>query len=66
MTDLEKYVCPDALLTVLPSRMLTGNEQKDNDTLKRLWRNPNYLMITHRGARNLVKRCQQAIGTAGK
>lgn len=55
MSEIERLVAPDGLVTVLPDRMLTGDPAKDRDVLARVWRNPHCLLVTHRGAPALLK-----------
>ena len=58
LTDLEKLVAPKTMVVVLPDRLLTGKEDRDREMLKKLWKNPNYMMVTHRSAPRLVKLMQ--------
>jgi hypothetical protein len=55
LTELEKYVAPKAMVTVLPDRMLSGNRERDRAIIGRFWKNPNYFLVTHRTAARLVK-----------
>jgi len=55
LTELEKYVAPNAIVTVLPDRMLSGNRERDRAIVSQFWKNPNYFLVTHRTAARLVK-----------
>jgi hypothetical protein len=55
LTELEKYVAPNCLVTVLPDRILTGDRQRDRAILGHFWKNPNYFLVAHRTASRLVK-----------
>ena len=59
-TDLELFLNPNALGTVLPERIMTADKAKNLEWLKSTWKNPHYIYATHRGARELVKLAQEA------
>ena len=68
-TPLELYLNPDALALVLPERILSSgyaaigsgpNRDQDIAFMRHVWKNPNYILTTHRGARDLVRLAQQA------
>ena len=60
MTDLELYVAPQGLVTVLPDRLLTGDATKDQAIMRQLWRNPHCFLVTHRSAPALLKLAKDA------
>lgn len=55
MSELERFVAPDGLVTVLPDRMLTGDAEQRRAILARVWKNPHCFIVSHRGALSLVK-----------
>jgi len=66
-TALELYLNPNALGIILPGRILSmgyGGLEKANKQdlalVKKVWKNPNYVIATHRGARKLVKLAERA------
>lgn len=59
-TDLELYLNPHALALVLPERLFTYDKAKDLETVRSVWKHPNYICATHRGARRLVELAKEA------
>jgi len=55
LTNLEKYIAPNVCSLIPPESMFTSDKKKNIKLLKHLWKNPNYFMTTHRGARKFVK-----------
>ena len=55
LTELEKYVAPNCLVTVLPDRILTGDRQRDRAILATSGRTPTTSFVAHRTASRLVK-----------
>lgn len=67
-TDLELYLNPNAMAIILPERILSSgygafgsgqDKAKDQEFMRKAWRNPNYIFATHRGARALMKYAEE-------
>lgn len=63
-TKLELYLNPHALGIIRPERIFSGgwdwdrickNKEHDIELMKKTWRNPHYIFVTHRKARSLVE-----------
>lgn len=53
--ELELMLNPNAIATVLPDRLCTGDDARDRDILRKFWKSPNYFLCTHRMAPRLVQ-----------
>ncbi len=68
MTELERYVAPDGLVTVLPERIFSAQwawsrgafTEKDRTVMQQLWRDPRCIFVTHREVRGLVRRATES------
>ncbi len=68
MNELERYVAPNGLVTILPERIFSAKwawsngdfAEKDRAIMKKLWRDPNCIFVTHREVRGLLKRATEA------
>ena len=59
-TDLELFLNPNALALVLPERMFNYDRSHDLEVIKSIWKQPNYICVTHRGAKRLVEMAKEA------
>jgi len=59
-TDLELFLNPNALALVLPERMFNYDKAHDLNVIKSIWKKPNYICVTHRGAMRLVEMAKEA------
>lgn len=68
MNELERYVAPNGLVTILPERFFAGKwswahgafSDADKTTMKSLWRDPNCIFVVHRSVRDLVRRAAES------
>ena len=54
-TELEKYVAPASLSTVVFERLLTYNQDKDKLMIKKFFNQPGYMLNVHRGGRRIIE-----------
>ncbi|MDX9867468.1 MAG: hypothetical protein RBT78_06045 [Kiritimatiellia bacterium] len=59
-TPLERMLNPGGLAILLPERILTDDQEANRAFIRSTWRHPNYLYVTHRGARRLVSLAREA------
>ncbi len=58
-TELEKFVAPQSIGTVVFDRLLTYDRAKDRARIGKMFNHPNYMLNTHRGARQIIKLMQE-------
>ncbi|MFA6293867.1 MAG: hypothetical protein WC637_18910 [Victivallales bacterium] len=68
MNELERYVAPNGLVTILPERIFSSKwgwangefPEKDRAVMKKLWRDPHCIFMVHREVRGLLKRAAES------